>query len=69
MNIEWSEVEHMLRSFGAEVETTHHSHIKVTLGEHVRTFNKPHHKNLSSKDEIMELQHFLKEVGLAPENN
>jgi hypothetical protein len=67
MNLEWSEVKHLLESLGAEVETTHHSHIKISLGDDVKTF-KTFHKMLGDKHEIIELQHMLKRAGLAPES-
>lgn len=66
MNLEWSEVKHMLEAMGATVETTHHSHVKVSLGKQVKTF-KTFHKMLGDKHEIIELQHMLKEAGLAPD--
>ncbi|NQY80925.1 MAG: hypothetical protein HRT47_11490 [Candidatus Caenarcaniphilales bacterium] len=66
MNLEWNEVKHMLETMGVEVETTHHNHTKIHYGEESMSF-KSFHKNLGDKNEIIELQHFLKKVGLAPE--
>ena len=65
MNIEWNEVKHMLETMGAEIEMTHHSHIKIKLGNDVKTF-KTFHKMLGDKHEIKELQHMLENAGLAP---
>lgn len=67
MNIEWNEVKHMLETLGAEIDMTNHSHIKIKLGDQVKTF-KTFHKMLGDKHEIIELQHMLKEAGLAPES-
>ncbi len=65
MNLEWNEVKHMLESMGANVDTTNHGHVKVTLGSDVKTF-KTFHKMLGDKHEIVELQHMLTNAGLAP---
>ncbi len=65
MNLEWNEVKHMLESRGANVETTSLGHVKVTLGTDVKTF-KTFQKMLGDKHEILELQHMLKNAGLAP---
>ncbi len=66
MNLEWSEVKHMLESLGAEVETTHHSHVKIRLNGEVQTFTTLGHKTISDKDELNALKHFLEKAGCAP---
>jgi len=65
MNIEWNEVKHLLETLGAEVETTHSNHVKVKLGDQVKTFTS-FHKMLGDKHEIKELQGMLEEAGHAP---
>ncbi|MDD9897843.1 MAG: hypothetical protein OXU45_02470 [Candidatus Melainabacteria bacterium] len=65
MNLEWNEVKHMLEKLGASVETTHHSHTKITIGNETKTF-KTFHKMLEDKHEVKELQHLLEAAGLAP---
>ena len=64
MNLEWSEVEHLFKSLGANIENTHHSHIKITLKEYSYSFIKPHHKEISNKQEIIEIRHFLEKAGV-----
>ncbi len=64
MNIEWSEVKNLLEDCGADIETTAHNHIKVTLNNHTKTF-KTFHKTLGDKHEIIELQHLLKDSGIS----
>jgi len=68
MNIEWNEVKHMLETLGAEIETTNHSHVKIKLGDQVKTF-KTFHKMLEDKNEIIELQHMLKDQGFIPSHD
>ncbi len=65
MNLEWNEVKHMLESLGAEIDTTHHNHIKIKLGHESKSF-KSFHKMLGDIHEIKELQHLLESHGLAP---
>jgi hypothetical protein len=65
MNLEWNEVKHMLEKMGASVDTTSQGHVKITLGSDVKTF-KTFQKMLGDKHEIIELQHMLKNAGLAP---
>ena len=67
MNIEWNEVKHLLETLGAEIDNTHHSHVKIKLGNEVKTF-KTFHKMLGDKHEIKELQHMLEKAGYAPDN-
>ena len=66
MNLEWNEVRHMLESLGAEIETTPHNHVKIKLKDQAKTFRTFNHKMLGDKNEILELQHLLKDAGLAP---
>lgn len=66
MNINWQEVTHLLEHLGAELTETHNGHVKVKLGEHNHSFHRPHHKEIDNKDEIIQLQHFLRDAGHAP---
>lgn len=69
LNLEWNEVEHLFKSLGATVENTHHNHIKVTLGSHSHSFIKPHHREISNKQEIIDIRHFLEAAGYKNEEN
>lgn len=65
-NIEWRKVVSLFESLGAEVTETSHSRIKVSLNGHERGFARPQHKDVASKDEIMEIRHLLEAAGVAP---
>ena len=65
-NIEWRQVVSLFESLGANVTETSHSRIKVSLNGQERGFTRPHHKDVASKDEIMEIRHFLEAAGVAP---
>lgn len=69
MNIDWKDIEHLLESLGGELDTTHHSHVKVHLAGKSFSFNKPRHSKLEDKNELLALQHFLKDAGFAPANH
>ena len=65
-NLEWRRVESLFESLGADVSETSHGRIKVRLTGQERGFTRPHHKDVTSKDEIMEIRHFLEAAGVAP---
>ena len=65
-NIDWRKVEHLFESLGADVTETSHGRIKVLLNGQEKGFTRPHHKDIASKDEIMEIRHFLEAARVAP---
>jgi hypothetical protein len=68
MNMKWNEVEHMFRALGASLESTHGGREKIKLGGQEMTFHVPHGKTISSKEEVMQLRHFLERCGIVPES-
>lgn len=56
----------MLEGLGAELEETHHGRVKVHLNGEEETFARPHQKQMSDKNEVMELRHFLERAGVTP---
>jgi len=55
-----------LEHFGAEVDLTKEKHAKIHLNG--KMFSMPlGHNNTLEKDTIIDLQHYLKEVGLTPD--
>jgi len=67
MNLKWKDVVHMFESLGAEVEVVHGGREKVKLNGEEQTFHIPHGKTLDSKDEVVEIRHFLERAGVKPE--
>lgn len=65
MNLKWNEVEHLLEHLGAEVRH-HGGRATVMLNGEEATFGVPHTKTLSSKDEVVQIRHFLERAGAAP---
>lgn len=65
MNLKWNEVEHLFDHLGAEVRH-HGGRATVTLNDEEMTFHVPHTKTISSKDEVMQIRHFLEKAGVTP---
>lgn len=68
MNVKWRDVIHLFESLGAELEATHGGREKVKLNGQEHTFHVPHSKTLDSKDEVMQIRHFLEACGVTPED-
>lgn len=66
MNIKWTDVVHMIQAMGGTVIPAHGGREKITLNGHEHTFHVPHNKAIDSKDEIVQLRHFLEQAGCAP---
>jgi len=64
-NIEWKNVEHLLHHYGFEIENTKKNHIKIVSQNKKELILKVHSHEISSKDEIVKLRHFLEENGVA----
>jgi hypothetical protein len=65
-NIRWNDVVHLVQHLGGLVEPAHGGREKVTLNGVERTFHVPHSKSIESKDEVVQLRHFLESAGVKP---
>jgi hypothetical protein len=66
MNIKWNDVVHMFEALGGRVEPSHGGREKVFLNGKEMTFHVPHSRTLDSKDEVMQVRHFLTSCGVEP---
>ncbi len=64
MNIKWRDVVHMFEAMGATTEVVHGGRQKVSLNGQEHSFHIPHGKTLNSRDELMEIRHFLERAGM-----
>ena len=64
-NIDFKDVEGVLKELGAEVENKHGSRIGVKLNGHAHAFQHPQHS--LSKDEVTQIRKFLEQAGVTPE--
>lgn len=66
MNVKWSEVVHLVESLGGSVEPAHGGRQTAHLNGKQTTFHVPHGHTISSKDEMMQVRHFLESCGVKP---
>lgn len=66
MNIKWADVVKLFEHLGAAVEVVHGGREKVKLNGKEHTFHIPHSKAIDSKDEVVQIRHFLEECGVTP---
>jgi len=66
-NVDVKKVLSALEHFGAEVDMTKEHHAKITMNGKMFSLPLPHGDNSLSKDAIVELRHYLEEVGLTPD--
>ncbi|VAX39345.1 hypothetical protein MNBD_PLANCTO03-132 [hydrothermal vent metagenome] len=64
MNIKWRDIIHLFKSLGAELEVVHGGREKIRLNGQEHTFHIPHGSVLDSKDEIVQIKHFLESAGI-----
>ncbi|SFV65564.1 hypothetical protein MNB_SM-5-755 [hydrothermal vent metagenome] len=67
-NIEAKKLLSALEHFGAEVDLTKENHAKIHLNGKMFSMPLPHKDHTLAKDTIVELRHFLEEVGLTPDS-
>jgi hypothetical protein len=64
MNVKWNEVVRLFESLGGSVEPAHGGRQTVHLNGKQMTFHVPHGKTIDSKDEMMQVRHFLESCGV-----
>lgn len=64
-NIDFREVEHVLKDLGAEIENKHGNRIGVTLNGHTVALTHVNHS--LPKDEVVQIRKFLETAGISPE--
>ncbi|MDX1796940.1 MAG: hypothetical protein R3219_09455 [Hydrogenovibrio sp.] len=66
-NLDWKKLSHTLEYYGAQIEVSPSNHAKIVFGENELVIGLPHHAHeLSNKDDIVKLRHFLEENGIHP---
>lgn len=64
-NIDFKDVESVLRELGAEIDNRHGARVGVTLKGRTAVFH--HAQHALAKDEVVQLRKFLVDSGVAPE--
>ncbi len=65
-NIQWREVESLLKHVGAEIEPGHGARFRVLLNKHEFFLHHPHHSNEFGKQEVKHLRECLVGAGVTP---
>ena len=63
-NLDFKDVEHVLKELGAEIENKHGNRIGVTLNGHSAAFSHVNHS--LPKDEVAQIRKFLEGAGVNP---
>lgn len=66
MNIKWKDVEHLIESLGGKAEPSQGGRERFVLNGQDRVFHVPHSKQIESRDEVVQLRHFLEAAGVTP---
>lgn len=64
MNLKWKEVVHLFEALGGKVDPAHGGRETVHLNGKQTTFHVPHGKAIDSKEEVMQIRHFLESAGV-----
>jgi len=65
-NIRWSDIESMLRSFGAEITSAEGSRTTVVLKGRRAVFHRLHPRPETDKGAVKSVRRFLQSVGVTP---
>jgi hypothetical protein len=62
--IKWSDIEAMLKAYGAEISEGRGSRVRIALNGRRAVFHRPHPRKETDKGAVASMRRFLKEVGI-----
>ena len=65
-NIDWNDIESLLRSLGAEVTEREGSRVAIFLLQEVRVFHRPHPSPKTDKGAVVSVKKWLEQHGVKP---
>jgi hypothetical protein len=65
-NINWSDIEAMLKSYGARISQGRGSRVRIALGGVRAVFHRPHPQKETDKGAVRSMRRFLTEAGVTP---
>jgi HicA-like toxin of HicAB toxin-antitoxin system len=65
-NVNWSDIESMLRHFGAEISEGAGSRVRIALNEVRAVFHRPRPHKETDKGALKSMRRFLIEAGVKP---
>ena len=66
-NIAWSDIETMLKHYGAEITEGRGSRVRIALNGVRAVFHRPHPKKETDRGAVASMRRFLSEAGIGPE--
>lgn len=63
-NIEWKEIENMLRSLGAKISEGNGSRVRIELNGERAVFHRPHPEKETDKGAVKAMRRFLENAGV-----
>jgi HicA toxin of bacterial toxin-antitoxin, len=64
--INWSDIESMLRHYGAEITEGSGSRVRIALNGIRAVFHRPHPRKETDKGAVKSMRRFLTEAGVVP---
>lgn len=68
-NIQWREIESLLRHLGAEIESMSGTRVRVKLNGHEGILHRPHGGNTLGRQDVQHLREFMARGGVTPSQN
>lgn len=65
-NLQWREIESLLKHVGAEFDNLPGARLRVSLGKAEAILHRPHHGNEIDRQGVRQLRDFLAHAGITP---
>ena len=62
-DIEWTDIENLLKSLGAEITEGNGSRVRIKLGNERAVFHRPHPEKVTDKGAVKSIRRFLDNTG------
>lgn len=63
-DIEWTDIENLLKSLGAEITEGNGSRVRIKLGNERAVFHRPHPEKVTDKGALKSIRRFLDNTGV-----
>lgn len=63
-DIEWTDIENLLKSLGAEITEGNGSRVRIKLGNERAVFHRPHPERVTDKGAVKSVRRFLDNAGV-----
>ena len=63
-NIEWTEIENLLKSLGANISEGNGSRVRIELNGERAVFHRPHPERVTDKGAVKSMRRFLDNAGV-----